>query len=46
MLVLLGVLTLTGMSRGAGVDRAAQYAAMATACIGICMVTPLRQGRA
>lgn len=47
MLVLLGVLTLTGMSRGAGVDRTAQYAAMATACIGgICMVTPLRQGRA
>ena len=44
MLVLLGVLTLTGMSRGVGGGRAAQYAAMATTCIGICMVTP-RQAR-
>ena len=39
MLVLLGVLTLTGMSRGVGGGRAAQYAAMATTCIGIRMVT-------
>jgi len=46
MLVLFGMLTLTGMSRGAGGCRAAQYAAMATTCIGICVVTPLRQGRA
>ena len=43
MLVLLGVLTLTGMSRGVGGGRAAQYAAMATTCIGICIVTALRQ---
>jgi high-affinity nickel-transport protein len=39
MLVLLGVLTLTGMSRGVGGGRAAQYTAMATTCIGIRMVT-------
>jgi high-affinity nickel-transport protein len=39
MLALLGVLTLTGMRRGVGGGRAAQYTAMATTCIGIRMVT-------
>jgi len=39
MLVLLGVLALTGMSRGVGGGRAAQCTATATTCIGIRMVT-------
>jgi hypothetical protein len=39
MLVLLGVLTLTGMGRGVGGGRAARCTAMATTCIGIRMVT-------
>jgi len=37
--LMLVLLTLTGMSRGVGGGRAAQYTAMATTCIGIRMVT-------
>ena len=37
--LMLVLLTLTGMSRGVGGGRAAQYTATATTCIGIRMVT-------